>query len=113
MEMVPRGHDSCDVRLCQGKLKMHIKSNCFYGISNSHSGLQDGKIVQCTKACRRYKIFFRILAFYGIGEMGYLSSSNTKFYNLDFQSTTRMSEQVRRTKMSLFFDIRPPYYIPK
>ena len=53
MEMVPRGHDSCDVRLCQGKLKMHIKSNCFYGISNSHSGLQDGKIVQCTKVGRR------------------------------------------------------------
>ena len=51
--MVPRGHDSCDVRLCQGKLKMHIKSNCFYGISNSHSGLQDGKIVQCTKVSRR------------------------------------------------------------
>ena len=42
-----------------------------------------------------YETFFRILAFYGIGEMGYLSSSNTKFYNLDFQSTritTRMSE---------------------
>ena len=45
--MVPRGHDSCDVRLCQGKLKMHIKSNCFYGISNSHSGLQMEKL--CNK----------------------------------------------------------------
>ena len=120
--MVPRGHDSCDVRLCQGKLKMHIKSNCFYGISNSHSGLQDGKIVQCTKLLLSFEakvttscIFFRILAFYGIGEMGYLSSSNTKFYNLDFQSTTHittsMSEQVCRTKMSLFFDIRPVSYL--
>ena len=61
------------------------------------------------------KHFFRILAFYGIGEMGYLSSSNTKFYNLDFQSTTHittsMSEQVCRTKMSLFFDIRPVSYL--
>ena len=49
MEMVPRGHDSSDVRLCQGKLKMHIKSNDFMAFeTETHMvGYNHAIIVQC------------------------------------------------------------------